>query len=174
MTNCKGEIYFFPGVRQTYGPRVAVLGAVAHDRIFFDGLVKRTRVIALFISGNAFRACAKFVNNNRDSRFYDRIEILAGEAIEDGYESFFNMIITSRFISRGNAFYINSITAFNRPITEAPTFGLHSYGEFCLSSKDVGKTRPNACKRFMKYNTAIFCACSVKKERPAGFSTADS
>ncbi|XP_001630194.3 uncharacterized protein LOC5509735 [Nematostella vectensis] len=150
-------------IRRTYGPRVVILGAVAHDRLFIDGLVKKARVTALFISGDNFRACAKFVNNDRDSNFYERINSVISESTTDGYEQQLSILITSRFISRGNAFYVNSLTAFREPFSEAPVLGLYSFGEFCLGATDVGKTRPNACKRFMKHNAVVFCACSFKK-----------
>ena len=59
----KATIFVIAGIRETYGNHVVVFAGVGHDRLFIDGLVKRARVVAVFVSGHRFRACAGLLNN---------------------------------------------------------------------------------------------------------------
>ena len=143
---------------------MVVFGGVGHDRLFIDGLVKRARVVALFISGHKFRAHAKLLNNGESADFYSPARQLVEEAECDGFTPKFSLLFTSRFVHKGQAFYSSSQTAFREGLSSVPMLGFYSYGEYCLSEKDVGITRINEFKRIMRYNSAIYCVCSYKNE----------
>lgn len=153
------------GIRETYGEQVVVFGGVGHDRLFIDGLVKRARVVAVFISGERFRACAGLLNNGNNADFYSPAQELIEEASRDGFTPKFSLLFTSRFVHKGQAFYSSSQTAFKEGFTNnSPIIGFYSYGEYCLTERDVGVTKINDFKRLMRYNSAIYCVCSYRNE----------
>lgn len=162
---CRPLVYN-TGIRETYGEHVVVFGGVGHDRLFIDGLVKRARVVAVFISGQRFRACAGLLNNGDNADFYSPAQQLIEDANRDGYTAKFSLLFTSRFVHKGQAFYSSSQTAFKEGFTNSPMIGFYSYGEYCLTERDVGVTKINDFKRLMRYNSAIYCVCSYRNEPP--------
>ena len=151
------------GIRETYGDQVVVFAGVGHDRLFIDGLVKRARVVAVFISGHRFRACAGLLNNGNNADFYSPAHQLVEEARVEGFSPKFSLLFTSRFVHKGQAFYSSSQTAFKHGFSNIPMLGFYSYGEYCLTGKD-SVTRINEYKRLMRYNSAIYCVCSHRNE----------
>lgn len=152
------------GIRETYGNQVVVFAGVGHDRLFIDGLIKRARVVAIFISGERFRACAGILNRGNNADFYTPAHELVEEARLEGFSPKFSLLFTSRFVHKGQAFYSSSQTAFKEGFSNIPMLGFYSYGEYCLTPSDSGITRINEYKRHMRYNSAIYCVCSHRNE----------
>ena len=161
------NIFSFAGIRNTYGERVLIVGGVGHDRLFINGEVRRAKLVALFVYGDSdkFRAGAVSLNS-RTPRTYRAFYTNAHELIEqirnEGLSPKFAFLFTSRFINRGNSFYLSACTAFRERFPEVPVLGFYSYGEFCLTPDDPGMLSPDECKPFLKHNSAVYMLIAHK------------
>ena len=149
----------FSGIRRTYGDEVVIIGGVGHDRLFIEGMVKRARVVAFFISGENFCAYTRQLNTTDNADFYTPAHELLEEVSMGPYSPVFTFLFTSRFVHRGQAYYSSAHSAFRQTLAPTPILGFYSYGEYCLSERDIGQKSVTECKRYMKYNSAILCVC---------------
>ena len=155
--------FSYTGIRQTYGDEVVIVGGVGLDRLFIRDLVRRSRVVALFISGNTFRARARQLNANENTDIYASARELSEETSEGSGTPMFGFLFASRFIHTGLGSYVLAQSVLRRTLVPMPLLGFHSYGEYCLSARHPGKKSVAECRRYMKYNSAILCICSQEQ-----------
>ena len=161
------NLFSIVGIRNMYGEQVLIVGGVGHDRLFLDGEVRRAKLVALFVYGDSNNLRAGAVTlNNRTPRTYRAFNTNAQELIEEikneRFNPKFSFLFTSRFINRGNSFYLSACTAFRERFPEVPVLGIYSYGEFCLTADDPGIFTPDQCKPFLKHNSAVYLVIAHK------------
>lgn len=153
--------YIASGIRETYGERVNILGGVGHDRLFMDGTVRRTRALVLLVSGDAFSVRAGFLNQpvtEERTDFYEPARTMIRDLERSNFRPSVALVFTSRFVHRGNSYFSSAHGIFRENFPAILTGGFYSYGEFCMTASDRGKS-VQECKEFMKYNSSVFCVC---------------
>lgn len=140
---------------------MTVLGGVGHDRLFMDGTVRRTRALVLLVSGDSFSVRAGFLNQpvaEERVDFYEPARAMIRDLERSNFRPSVALVFTSRFVHRGNSYFSSAHGIFRENFPSILSGGFYSYGEFCITGSDQGKT-VQECKEFMKYNSSVFCVC---------------